>query len=246
MAGRNKVVRKAMGISLFMFVAFLSVYFFIHSSFFDIEEVSVSGNRVVMTGEIKALSGIVPGANIFEVDTASAAAAVAAHPMVNAVQISRHLPNRMEIKLTERQPWAVIPAGTSFLVIDDCGVCIDRLSFMPGSACLIVTVDDLPPGVVPGKRVVPGAVRNIQNITSLLPRGVLAQISEFHAASNQDIFIYTLEGTEIRFGNQDRLREKVVMVREILDMERELEPGEALEYVDLRYKGQPVVKYRGR
>lgn len=86
-----------------------------------------------------------------------------------------------------------------------------------------------------------GAVRDIVNNLSELQ---LSQISEFHCRKDNQVYIYTLRGTEIRFGHTDRLSEKVRMIDQVLEMEQELSPGEALAYVDLRFKGQPVAKYR--
>lgn len=235
-----------MSLSLFLFLAFLSVYFLIHSSFFDVSEVTVRGNRVVLTGEVKALSGIIPGTNIFEVNTTEATNAVKRHPMVKEAHIVRHLPDRIEIKVVERKPWAVVPAGSSFAVIDDCGVCIDRSVSLENIQCPVITLDQLTDCISPGQKLSPQVIKEIRNIISHLSPEVLAEISEFHYARNKQVYIYTLKGTEIRFGNQDRLQEKITLIHDVLEMEHELGLGEALAYVDLRFSGQPVVKFKNR
>jgi cell division protein FtsQ len=58
------------------------------------------------------------------------------------------------------------------------------------------------------------------------------------------LIIYTAEGTEIRFGKKERLDEKLSVISQVFKLEQEfLEAGQdALVYVDVRYKGQPVVK----
>ena len=60
------------------------------------------------------------------------------------------------------------------------------------------------------------------------------------------MIIYTVKGTEIRFGNADRFQEKVGQISQTFAIEADFaENGmEALEYIDLRFKGQPVVKTR--
>lgn len=243
MSGRKVFLRRTMSVSLFLLVAFLSVYFFMHSSWFNIEEVAVIGNRVVLAGEIKALSGIIPGTNIFEINTSRAQRAVMIHPMIKEARIIRHLPHQVEIKVTERKPWAVIPSGSSFLVVDDCGVCISRVESLKGVSCPLITIDGLPARVVPGQRLAPQAFEDLNNIIRQLPKQVIEQISEFHYARNRQVYIYTLKGTEIRFGGQDRLKEKTSMVGEVFEMERRSE-GEAIAYIDLRFKGQPVVRLK--
>jgi len=73
------------------------------------------------------------------------------------------------------------------------------------------------------------------------------QISEFHYEnSKKEIIIYTMQGTEIRFGNLDRIDEKTAFFEQIFTMENEIqEQGkEILVYVDMRFAGQPVVQTR--
>ena len=56
--------------------------------------------------------------------------------------------------------------------------------------------------------------------------------------------IYTLQGTEIKFGIDERLEEKLSTLSQVFQLERDfIDTGQDdLIYVDMRYKGQPVVK----
>jgi cell division protein FtsQ len=242
--GRKSSLRSMMRISVFLLVVLLVLYFLIHSPFFDIQAVSITGNQVVMAGEIKALSGIVTGANMFEVDCKQAARAVEVHPLIKRASISRQLPGRVTIKVVEREPWGIVPVDSDFLVIDDCGVCLDRASSIENWSGPVITLENVPASTAPGTKVAPQAAAAVKNILAQLSPDTINHISAFHCASNGQVYIYTLKGTEIRFGNQDMLQDKIRWVNEVMHMEEHLEVGRALEYVDLRFKGQPVVKYR--
>jgi len=244
MSFRKLVVKRAMSVSLFLFLALVALYSLIHSSLFSVKEVAVTGNQVVMAGEIKALSGIIADTNIFQIDPARAEQAVRVHPLIKDVKVIRHLPNRIEINVVERKPWAVVPAGETFWIIDDCGVCIDRVESIQTLTCPVITIEGIPAKISVGRRLNPDAIGAVRDIIKNLSELQLGQISEFHCKKDNQVYIYTLRGTEIRFGHTDRLSEKVGMIDRVLEMEQELSPGEALAYVDLRFKGQPVAKYR--
>jgi len=244
MSLRKLVVKRAMSISLFLFLALVAFYSLIHSSLFSVKEVALTGNKVVMAGEIKALSGIVADTNIFQIDPARAEQAVKIHPLIKDAKVVRHLPNRIEIKVVERKPWAVVPAGETFWIIDDCGVFIDRTESIQTVSCPVITMEGIPPKISIGQRLNEDAIGAVRDIVNNLSELQLSQISEFHCRKDNQVYIYTLRGTEIRFGHTDRLSEKVRMIDQVLEMEQELSPGEALAYVDLRFKGQPVAKYR--
>jgi cell division protein FtsQ len=72
-------------------------------------------------------------------------------------------------------------------------------------------------------------------------------ISQFYYQNSQkSLLIYTLEGTEVRYGTLERVAEKAANFTEALKIEASLqkEGKDQLDYVDLRFTGQPVVKTR--
>lgn len=234
-------------IALLMLLVLICIYLFLHSSIFNISTVKASNNRNVTQDEILALAGISPGTNIFQLDQELTCRSVKMHPMVKDAQIIRHLPSTIEIRITERKSWAVIPYEDVFLLIDNEGVCIDKLNQLPDQGIPIITMDKVPDRVNLGQAVAPEAVKMINKVWAALDEDDKQNISQFHFR-NQDksILIYTLRGTEIRFGNLERLDEKAAYFSEVIQIESkfEKEGKEILDYVDLRFKGQPVVKTR--
>ncbi len=238
---------KAFKISLLLLVVMVCVYLFLHSAIFNIGKVTVSNNHKVSRSEVLALAGISPGTNIFRVNRELTQRSVKIHPMVKDAQVIRHLPKTIEIKITERQSWAIIPYGDIFLLIDDTGICIDKLNELPNESIPIITMDKLPDRVNLGQAVNTGAVKIIQEVWKSLTITDRQNISQFHYRDkDKSLLIYTMQGTEVRFGNMDRLKEKAKNFSEVIKMESNLqkEGKDVLDYVDLRFKGQPVVKTR--
>jgi cell division protein FtsQ len=237
---------RRLGISILMLVVLVSIYLFVHSSFFNINKIYVTGLDNVSSSEVKALAGIKTGANIFEVDRAVCAQAIKRHPMIKTAVVVRHYPRTIQIKITERKMWAVIPYSEGYICIDDQGVCLDRVKSVDILKYPIITLSQLPRYINLGQPVNTAAVTMIKKIYDALGENV-AQISEFHYLDiKKGIIIYTNEGTEVKFGDLTRLVEKAKFFPQIFRMEKDLQSNEheVLQYVDLRYKGEPVIKTR--
>lgn len=238
--------RRLFSISIFILVLLLCVYLFLHSSVFKVDKVYASGMIKVSQEEILALAGINTGQNIFSVDAALVSKAVKAHPMVKSAQLVRHLPHDLEIKVVERQVWALVPYHNIMLFLDDEGVCIDRVAGVAIEEYPLLTMELLPERVNLGQAVYPAAVQQIKKLWDTMGEE-RKNISEFHYRTNSDeIVLYTRAGTEIRFGKLERIDEKITYIKAVFKMEEDMkkEGREVLEYVDLSFDGEPVMKAR--
>lgn len=246
---RNNIPRKAFKISLLILAVLVCVYIFLHSSIFNIATIKISGNEKVSRNEVQALAGVSPGTNLFRVNRELTQNSVKIHPMIKDAQVIRHLPQTLEIKVTERQSWAIIPYQDIFLVIDDEGICIDKINEMPKNNIPIITMDKFPERVNLGQAINKPATDMIREVWQAFTDLNRQNISQYHYSNKeQTLLIYTLKGTEVRFGNIDRLEQKNKGFSEVIKIENDLEKEgkDVLDYVDLRFKGQPVVKTRYR
>lgn len=232
-------------IILLFLILLLSVYLFLHSSIFRITGIDVIGNERVSKEEAIALSGLTTGINIFTFDEVSSAKSIGTHPLVKLAEIKRHLNRTVSINITERQIWAVVPYGDLFLCIDDTGVCFDKMPYISIANGLIITLDKMPEHVTLGQAVNSQATDMIWQVWQAIPADKQKLLSEIHYFNDTNsINIYTLKGTEVHFGDLDRLEEKIKFFDEIFQIENDyLKQGrDVLEYVDIRFKGEPVLK----
>ncbi|MGI6435356.1 MAG: cell division protein FtsQ/DivIB [Syntrophomonadaceae bacterium] len=237
--------RRFIMIIVLLLVGLLSMFLFMHSSFFYIDKITVQGADKLGTEGVIRLSGLRPGLNIFSVDGHQISQALQVHPMVRTVKVNRHLPRHLEIVVTERQAWALMTYRGAFLCIDPEGIYIDKLSNFSADQYCIITMDREPEQVVLGQAVDPEATGAIRKIWEAIPAENRNYISDYHYEhGNKQVVLHTNRGTEILFGDLDRLEEKVQSLLQILNIEKDYaQTGQAtLRYVDLRYKGQPVVK----
>lgn len=231
--------------SIFLLLTMICVYFFLHSSFFQVDTITVTGNSAVPKQDIIEMSGIEKGINLFAANENLVSRAVELHPMVKQAQLVRRLPRTLEIQVSERTMWAVMPAADEFLIVDEEGVCINKSLKFPSAELPVITIDPVPQRVIPGQAVESQGITLIRKVWEGLSEQERGKISDFHyAVSSQELIVYTVEGTEIRFGKDERLDEKLSAISQVFRLEQDFsESGrEALIYVDIRYKGQPVVK----
>jgi cell division protein FtsQ len=233
-------------VALLLFILLVSIYLFFHSPIFNVSQIEVVGNDKVSQEEVLALSGLTPGINIFEFNEAACSKAIEANPLIKSAEIDRKFIKTIVIKINERQIWAMIPYGDSFLCVDDSGICFDKLND-PDDNVPIITMDQMPQVVNLGQAVNSQATDMVKQVWQALPVDEQKVISDFHY-QNQDntLTIYTIKGTEILFGNLDRLDEKVQTFAQVIQLENDMEAkgNDALEYVDIRFTGEPVLKTR--
>ncbi|KUG03566.1 cell division protein ftsq [hydrocarbon metagenome] len=239
--------RRIFHISILFFITLICVFFFLYSSFFYIDTISVSGNERVEESEVLKLSGVTKGTNIFKLDNRLCARAVETHPIIKTAQITRQLPREIKINIVEREMWAVMPYNDVFLVLDPEGVCLDKMAYIPEGDYCLITMDNPPEQITLGHAVASTEIEMIRKVYELIPEEVENNLSQFHYDTiKEEILIYTLRGTEIKFGNLDRIEEKTELIAQVFPMEIDLEENGTgkLEYIDLRFTGQPVLKMK--
>jgi cell division protein FtsQ len=238
---------KLFSISVFILLILISAYLFLHSSFFAIDKIYVSGLQNVSKNEVVKLSGLSSGINIFSINEKLCCQAIEIHPLIKSSKVLRHLPRQIEIQVKERTIWALVPYQGSLLCIDNEGVCIDKLNSFSLINYPIITMDKLPEYVSLGQTIDERGITLARQIWNALDADQQKEISELHYQNSKgEILIYTSRGTEVRWGKEDRMEEKVSFFGQMLKLEKDMEnKGEdAMDYVDLRFKGQPVVKTR--
>ena len=110
---------------LLRFIVFLllctGIYFALHIEYFTVDGITVAGNKDIPDSEIVKLSEIKVGDNIFDSFAFLAERRIKKNLYVEDVNVSRKLPNRIEIIVTERSGKAQLVMGKQFVIIDNDG-----------------------------------------------------------------------------------------------------------------------------
>lgn len=205
---------------------------------FAVASVDVSGTSRLSREDIASAAGIAPGSNIFTLDTREVVARVEALPLVRHAAVVRSLPNHVAIAIEERRPFTLVHAGRLHW-IDDQGVDLGAEARAVSLAMPVISglgPDDLA-SEAPGGRAAAGL-----RLLRLLLRsggGLLQSISEIDMSRAEGPVLYTLDGVEVRIGQEDweaRLGRLLGVLAQLKAS------GEVVTAIDLRFRNQVVLQ----
>ncbi|MEG0918960.1 MAG: FtsQ-type POTRA domain-containing protein [Anaerovoracaceae bacterium] len=100
-------------------VAIIGIFLFLSSSYFDVKEITTTGNDRISDKEIVKLSGIKKETNIFTVRKKLAVGKLEGNSYVGSAKIVKNYPDKIVIEILERKPSAAIKYGNKFVLIND-------------------------------------------------------------------------------------------------------------------------------
>jgi cell division protein FtsQ len=191
-------------------------YWFIHTTpFFRIDSIDVTGCRRSRPQEIIELSGAKRGESVFDKDIKVMAELVYAHPWVASVKVTRKLPRRLLIDVTEREP-AILVAMQAVYMADRTGQIFKRV--VPGDEAKLPVVtgisrDDYQNAEERSRLLIRTAIEISDEFTR---QKVGREVSEINVDPVEGSTVFTADrAVEIRFG-RGRIAERVALLREVL------------------------------
>ena len=103
----------------------VGLYFLAHIEYFNVDNVVVTGNREISDEEIIKLSGIKTGGNLFDVHPLIAQHKIKKNLYIEDVDVDRKLPDKIEIRITERSGKAQFAMGKKFVITDNDGMVLE-------------------------------------------------------------------------------------------------------------------------
>nr|WP_246405900.1 FtsQ-type POTRA domain-containing protein [Modestobacter versicolor] len=188
-----------------------------------VRTVQVDGASGLTEEQVVQTAGITEGTPLVRVDTAAAAARVAALPQVDSVEVTRGWPNTVVVTLAERVPVALVVDGGTRRLVDAEGVVYDTIS---GST---------PAGVVPLDVPDPGpddaATTAALGALTALPRDVRAEVTGVAARSADDVTLTLTDGRSVLWGSAAQTERKAEVLGALLEQidEGALEPATTLD-----------------
>ena len=225
----------------FVLLVMVAVFILFQSPVFEVRQIVVKGTTI-SPETIKSVTDINSGQNIFKLDLKSAEKKAHLLPLVKAVSITRKLPATIVIDVEERKAIGVMQITDGFAQVDDEGVCLRKADITRAEIPVITGVNLDFPGI--GKKMESERLSTVLKVVCELPEEILPKLSEVHIDDEGRIQLYMLDGTQCRLGLPDKIKQKgqiLLEVRQKLKSE-----GRKIEYIDLSYSNNPVVKYSGK
>lgn len=206
------------------------------ASLFQVRHVDISGTSRTSAEEIESLTRrALARTGVWRADLSAISTALGRLPGVRRAVVTRVLPDRLRVRITERVPVAVVRTSAGrFLWVDDEGVALSEMK----------STDSMPPFFIRGwneEDSDDAGAGNIERVRKYLElarewqtAGLLDRVSEVDLVDIRDIRVQ-LAGNdsliEVRLGGED-LSQRLKSALEVLDRYKEAAHGSSITYVD--------------
>jgi cell division protein FtsQ len=212
------------------------------SALFTLRSIEVEGARTLTPDDVRAASGLSPGAqSVFTVNAQEVARRLATHPRIASARVRVRPPYTVRIQVRERVPVAAVPYERGYAVVDAVGTVVEVTDRRP-PLMLVSERGRRVAWVAPGHEIPSPAVREGLAILRVMPEALRGEVAHLQVTPDREVFLYTVDGLEIRAGPLRGLRQRLDAAPEILRAVRAL--GGRLEYVDLSLADQIIIKPR--
>lgn len=210
-----------------------------------VSKIVVAGTRVVNVNEIVQLAHVKPGSKMYELDLMVIQKNVVSHHFLKNVVVERDLPSTLKITVVERSPIAMVNSG-ELLYLDSDGVVLPHSS--SHEIFDLPMISNIPPEVKlsVGSVVVHPDVAEALSILStakLVNKELYHLISEVRLRNLGDLVFFTADGgVPVLFGRgnpADKLLRLEAFWADVVHGHG----AQDLQYIDLRYDDQVVVKW---
>lgn len=211
-----------------------------HSQLFKIEHVNVTGNERLSSEDVIAQASIPPAATLLGIDKDDIGNRLLKNPWISGVRVKRHFPATLVIEVKERVPVALVDSGVSFWFVDgDARVLAETT---PATSTVLPVIRDLPDFVAePGKTSESATLRNALAILRGVSSDLLGTVRLVSAPSRNETALLTANSVEIMIGEAVQLKEKSILVKDIL-----AERGSEVVFIDVRSVERPVSRGLGQ
>jgi cell division protein FtsQ len=207
------------------------------TSYFNLKEIVVTGEKRVKSEEIIKLSRVRIGGNILAMDLKRLAERIESQPWIETANVRRVLPRGLSIEVKEREPFAILKTDTLFFM-DRGGKPFKELDkddaagypLLTGLSKVEIERDEL------SRDAVMRTFEFIETEASGWPQDLA--ISEIIVSRGQGITVLSDNvAVKIGFGEY---KVKIERLKRVLD--DLTAKGKTAEYIDLTYTGQVVVR----
>ncbi len=230
----------------FLVVAAIAVYYIMALPIWRIEVISVDGANMLSGDEIRDLSGIPLSENLFLTSFAHARGNLKKIPAIAEFHIYRIPPGTVLIRVRERKPIAVIVFKGRSAIVDSDGFILNRnpnLSFnVPNLADLPVVSGIESEEALSAERIDPAFAALVKDILAELSSQFGSRRIHLDIGGFQNISLLLDDILRVRIGRGEDIARKMEVFRALLPVISGKWPQ--VEYVDVRFPDNPVIKYR--
>ena len=205
--------------------------------------VRCEGNRIVPDADLLRLASVPRGSRLFGVDLAAVQTRVRQNPYLRSAYARREIPGEIVLEVEERMPIAAIPQNPQVYVDAEGMVLPAMTSDVSFDLPLLTGVGSAPTA---GKRLADSTALEALQVLAMARRigdEAYRRVSEVHVERGREIVVFTAEaGVPVVFGRGDTA-EKMAKFEAFWSEIVPQRDVHQLQYVDLRFRNQVVVRW---
>jgi len=207
---------------------------------FLLKKIKIEGNRFLDESDVLKFVKVDSSKNLFDFDLALISKQVEQHPLIKAASVSRGLPSRLIVHVTEKEPLALL-SGPELMPIDANGEPLD--AFKPDMLFDYPVITNLARSdAAQGGQSELKRVIDFLNYTKVNHFALYSQISEISYTSDFGIYFYLCEGTvPVVAGNEQPEQKCAKLLKTLPKIEAE-DAFSNIQYFDLRFENRVIVK----
>lgn len=225
---RKLVLKICKWLTLFCIIIGAIIYAML-SPIFNITSIEVSGNSKISSETILSLSGLSINQNIFNFSTSQVRNNIKQNAYIESVEISRSLPDKVEITVEERVATYALTIGNAYAYINNQGYILEITS-NKGSYPIISGYETPVEQIKEGSRLVTDDLEKLNDVLRIMEAASIGDnnISELItqiSIADKTNYILTLEKEKktIYLGDTSNLSTKVLLINQILKEEKDNE-----------------------
>ena len=232
-------------ISAVAIIVIVALFAFLKSSVFNIKEivVTIDHNSTLTESEIKELSNIVVGQNMYSISKKTSIDNIKTNSYVESVNIKRKIPNKLVIEVVERTIAFQLETENGYAYIDNQGVVIDQKNEKKDSTLIVGYKTD---EIIPGNRLNDEDIKGLSDVMAIIQEAknndLIDEITKIDISNHDDYLVYfENQGKVAHIGDISSINDKMTRVAKILKVESEVS-GEIFVNVDLNNGKYPYFR----
>ena len=225
---RKFVIKICKWLTLFCIIIGGIIYAML-SPIFNITSIEVSGNSKISSETILSLSGLSINQNMFNFSTSQVRNNIKQNAYIESVEISRSLPDKVEITVEERVATYALTIGNAYAYINNQGYILEITS-NNGSYPIISGYETPVEQIKEGSRLVTDDLEKLNDVLRIMEavsigdNNISELITQINIADKTN-YILTLEKEKktIYLGDTSNLSTKVLLINQILKEEKDNE-----------------------
>jgi cell division protein FtsQ len=238
------VLRRLLGILLFVFGSYQSIAFAVTTPLLRVNRITVHGNVRLSGGEVQALVEDLRGSSILRIDLDAFRQRLVESPWVADVALRRVLPSTVEIFVSERRPVGLCRMGQDLYLVDETGTVIDQFGpqYSEFDLPIIDGLVSAPPGGKARGAIDPDRAELASRVIASVARSqqIASRLSQVDVTDAHDAVVLLDGDPALLHLGDDKFLERVQSYLELSPALRER--VSEIDYVDLRFDPRVYVR----